>query len=1273
MSRSFWSYAAAVVYAVAGYITTNPQFYAMAAASLAGGAQAERQRRARNQARDAYNASLQDRMVMLDLQPDAPRTLALGRVRVVEGVRRRWTSGENSTQLTMIVSFAGHEIDGFETFWANDIALTLDEDGWAQTAPYLKGTVRTEAMEATLDSEGEASVTLTSTPIAGTVTAVWVVGSGQAESQGTCTVDGSGTAITITGGVAGATARINWQSTLGQSVLRIRPYLGTDAQNIGADLADEYPGKITATDRFAGMAAAVIDVLYDPDVFPQGVPNFTATLRGAKCLDPRTGLTVWTRNPMLHAYLYARLGNGWAVPADEIAEADVEAEADFCDLSTEFVLGEDDVTLPRYQCDLVLSSDADPRQNMAAIMETMAGRWGWAGGVLRFRCGRMAPAVFTIDESWLAQRMGSDGRPEREPVARLVNGVQADERVNRVSGKCVDPDQRYQFMPFPTVKDDVLIDAQGEHAQDVDMPGVAHIAHAQHLASILIRRGQAPLSMELRCNLHAYRCELFDVGEANLPRYVTVGKPFEVIGWRWHPTEGVRLTCAEVSEEMFEPVDSLQGRDPAPNGDIPSPWSVPQLTGLEVTSGTVTLTDASVITRTQATWDAATVQAVLIGGKVEVQYIEAAVALPAGDWPSWEESGDSTQATIPGLRTGRYYLFRARFRNAMQVRGPWSEQVLHGVALPPAVEADQLYIEYSVDGATDWHGTFTSGDLYTRWRLGTTGDWEGPWRIVGEDGSAGEYFDFRFRRSATQPATPTGDTPASWFDAPPAPDGTPLWTTIGRKTAAGSLIGTWSTPRQIEGAAGDRTAVVYIYRRAATSPPLPSNTTTYTFATGLPTGMNNSWSATVPSGTDPLWVSAATATGVAAAATDTIASGEWATPSILAQDGLKSATVFIYRRTGSASAPALPSATATYTFDPPGITGLNNSWVSAVPDPAGGAYLWVSTATALGTGSTDNIASGEWATARLLAQDGGTGQTGQSNHRVYRAVTIGSPPSTPSNTTSGATPSGWSATPLTLSAGQEQYQSDGTTPAGSTTTTWSTPYPSYLKVGSLSAITANLGTVTAGDITGTATIAITGSAVFDGVASSITVQTAESTTSKTMAVRANYAAGSAAIAYYGRSTASGGYGMYAEATGANGVGIFGYGSTGVLGKAASGGVGVAGYATGSASAGIYGRTNGNSNDGGLFETGGVGGGASNTALRARANNSAHTALAVEGGSTFSARITSTLAGTNVPLVLPVVSSKPTAVAGGVCLHNTLGLIVSDGTNWYGPSGGLVTV
>ncbi len=59
----------------------------------------------------------------------------------------------------------------------------------------------------------------------------------------------------------------------------------------------------------------------------------------------------------------------------------------------------------------------------------------------------------------------------------------------------------------------------------------------------------------------------------------------------------------------------------------------------------------------------------------------------------------------------------------------------------------------------------------------------------------------------------------------------------------------------------------------------------------------------------------------------------------------------------------------------------------------------------------------------------------------------------------------WQATPPTLLTNEALFQSDGIYNPMTNLTTWNVPYLSNLKVGALSAITANMGTITAGTLT----------------------------------------------------------------------------------------------------------------------------------------------------------------------------------------------------------------
>lgn len=200
---------------------------------------------------------------------------------------------------------------------------------------------------------------------------------------------------------------------------------------------------------------------------------------------------------------------------------------------------------------------------------------------------------------------------------------------------------------------------------------------------------------------------------------------------------------------------------------------------------------------------------------------------------------------------------------------------------------------------------------------------------------------------------------------------------------------------------GTATALVYAYKRSATAPTDNPGTVTYTFASGITTpagdALANGWTKTIPAGTNPLYACVASARGTGL--TDTIEAFEWAAPVLYSQNGLSTATVFIYKRTATNNAPARPTTESTYTFQPAGLTGHDNGWTTSVPDASGGAYLWVSTATAASVTSTDTIPAGEWAVPQLMAQDGAQGSPGINTATVflYQRTASATSPSKPAS------------------------------------------------------------------------------------------------------------------------------------------------------------------------------------------------------------------------------------------------------------------------------------
>lgn len=91
-----------------------------------------------------------------------------------------------------------------------------------------------------------------------------------------------------------------------------------------------------------------------------------------------------------------------------------------------------------------------------------------------------------------------------------------------------------------------------------------------------------------------------------------------------------------------------------------------------------------------------------------------------------------------------------------------------------------------------------------------------------------------------------------------------------------------------DGPAGLNNATATIYQRASSAPTLPSAPSTYTFATGGLSGLNNGWSTSIPEGSSPLYASTAVAS--ATTATATIAASAWSPARIMVKDGSSGAS-----------------------------------------------------------------------------------------------------------------------------------------------------------------------------------------------------------------------------------------------------------------------------------------------------------------------------------------------------------------------------------------------
>ncbi len=206
-----------------------------------------------------------------------------------------------------------------------------------------------------------------------------------------------------------------------------------------------------------------------------------------------------------------------------------------------------------------------------------------------------------------------------------------------------------------------------------------------------------------------------------------------------------------------------------------------------------------------------------------------------------------------------------------------ADDVYWDVLAAEGSKGDGLQTQYSVNGSSLWHDTFTVGDIYMRQRSGDAGTWSTAIRIVGEGGDPGvdgKYTDYQFAKNPSLTISPT----SGWQDSPVAISDTEyLWMRTGEFNADGSQIGAWSTGVRISGKNGSNgingdngingNYTEFVFQKNGSTTVAPTLTQTDSNPSG--------WSVVQPSTSagEYLWMSSALKSGTTGALINV-----WATP-----------------------------------------------------------------------------------------------------------------------------------------------------------------------------------------------------------------------------------------------------------------------------------------------------------------------------------------------------------------------------------------------------------
>jgi hypothetical protein len=385
--------------------------------------QGQASRRAKRAALESKLSGLKDNQITVRSGTEARKTV-YGRCRVGGLLPFLQTSGEDKRYMYVVIVMAAHEIDAVEKVFFNEYEVTPDADGFVTGDQFKAKKPNQNTYEGTASG---VTFTLPAVPYRIISVSQGVVDT-SADAINYLPIQGwteNGATITLPAGYEGATIAVNYETATLTPKAKIQFFLGSPNQAADADLVAACPNEWTSNHRLRGCAYARVVFEFDSDVYQGGVPQVSFVIRGKKLFDPRTGLTAWSRNPALIAADWRASKLGMDLPAINVDEQWLVAAANRCDEPVEFAPGE---THARYECDCVLEAIREASSDaLDNIIETMAGGKCDSSGLWRVWAGGFRVPEVRLTGADLAGGVSWSSVPPAEDLFNTVKGTFLDE------------------------------------------------------------------------------------------------------------------------------------------------------------------------------------------------------------------------------------------------------------------------------------------------------------------------------------------------------------------------------------------------------------------------------------------------------------------------------------------------------------------------------------------------------------------------------------------------------------------------------------------------------------------------------------------------------------------------------------------------------------------------------------------------------------------------------------------------------------------------------
>lgn len=369
----------------------------------------------------------------------------------------------------------------------------------------------------------------------------------------------------------------------GRPAVRIVKKLGTTTQTAvtSSDLGSVTPPSQWTTDcKLLATAYLYVVLEYAADVFPNGVPEVTAVVKGKKVYDTRTNSTAWSDNPALCLRDYITSGKGAANTTiynygigEDIESVDdslVSIAANVCDyLNYPSLSGN-----TRFSLNGAFTTNTTPYNALQNLSTSMDGLLWYAQGKWRMKPAYYTTPVLDLNEDDLRSGISISTRHSRR------------DNFNVVKGTFRGPESDYQPSDFPQVPElnstayNTLLASDGgqESVIDLELPFTDNTTEARRIALINLERNRQQISVQATFGLRAFQVQVGDIVRLSNTRFGWVNKEFEVSTWSFSVQDNydllVSMSLRETRESVFDDVDDGVVYE-SDNTILPSPFDVP--------------------------------------------------------------------------------------------------------------------------------------------------------------------------------------------------------------------------------------------------------------------------------------------------------------------------------------------------------------------------------------------------------------------------------------------------------------------------------------------------------------------------------------------------------------------------------------------------------------------------------------------------------------------------------------------------------------------------